>query len=115
MVVKELSESGEFSHSACVSSHSSQSTANLQITVDQALVAQVDLLKAENHRLKSQLAQARQAPFRIECMADNDSLVSLYTGFPPMTFYSLSSLFLGLLSTSCDTGDAEQERVQDAE
>ena len=26
-----------------------------------------------------------------------------------------SSLFLGLLSTSCDTGDAEQGHVQDAE
>ena len=90
-----LSESGEFSHSACVSGRSSPSTANLQITVDQALVSQIELLKAENHRLKSQLAQARQAPFRIECIADNDSLVSLYTGFPSYDVLLTFFTFLG--------------------
>ena len=90
-----LSESSEFSHSACVSGRSSPSTANLQITVDQALVAQIELLKAENHRLKSQLAQARQAPFRIECIADNDSLVLLYTGFPSYDVLLTFFTFLG--------------------
>ena len=64
-----------------MSNHSLLSHTDLQITVDQALVAQIELLKAENHKLKSQLAQAKQAPFRIKCIADNDSLISLYTGF----------------------------------
>jgi len=70
-----FSESGEFSHSAIMSNRSSLSHTGLQITVNQALVAQIELLKAENHKLKSQLAQAKQALFRIECIADSDSLI----------------------------------------
>lgn len=58
-----------------MSNRSLLSHTDLQITVNQSLVAQIELLKAQNHKLKSQLAQAKQAPFRIECIADNDSLI----------------------------------------
>ena len=38
---------------------------NLQVTMNVALVSQVEMLSAENQKLKSQLTEAIQAPFRV--------------------------------------------------
>ena len=38
---------------------------NLQLTVNVALVSQVEMLSAENQKLMSQLTEARQVPFRV--------------------------------------------------
>ena len=73
----------------------SHSTEDLHVTVNLALVSQIEMLKSENRKLKLKLEEAKQAPFRVECIADNNSLVSLYTGFPSydvlLSFYK----FLG--------------------
>ena len=68
---------------------------NLQVTVNVALASQVEMLSAENQKLKSQLTEAKQAPFRIEFIADDDHLVTLYTGFPSYEILVSFFTFLG--------------------
>ena len=46
-----------------------------------ALVAHIQFLEAQNNALRQQLSHTRKG-FRIEQIANDDSLVSLYTGFP---------------------------------
>lgn len=57
-------------------------TAGLQVTVNVALVSQIEMLKGENQKLKAQLQSSKQAPFSIESIAHDNSLVTLYTGLP---------------------------------
>ena len=67
----------------------------VQVTVDAAMSAQIQMLKSEVGKLKTALREAKQAPFRIECVSHDDNLISLYTGFPSydvlLSFYK----FLG--------------------
>ena len=67
----------------------------LQVTVNVALVSQIEMLKQENRKLKAQLEDSKQAPFGIECIADNNSLISLYTGLPSYV------VFLDFLELLC--------------
>ena len=53
------------------------------------------MLNAENHKLKSQLAEAKQASFRIESIAHDNHLVTLYTGFPSYEILVSFYTFLG--------------------
>ena len=48
-------------------------------TINAALVARIEMLEAENSKLKSQTED--QKYFRIECVEHNDNLVCFYTGF----------------------------------
>ena len=77
--------------SVSVSSHC-HPVADLQVTVNVALASHIELLRAENQKLKAELAKTKAAPFRIDCIAQDDSLVSLYTGFPSydvlLSFYT---------------------------
>ena len=68
---------------------------SLQVTVDIALATQVDILMAENQKLKSELNEAKRAPFRIEFIAHSDKLVALYTGFPSYDILMSFFTFLG--------------------
>lgn len=78
-----LSECGSSSFlSTPGSSVTQSSTANVEVTVNAALTSQIELLQAENKQLRNQLDQARQPPFRVDCVSHDDALVSLYTGFP---------------------------------
>ncbi len=89
------SDFGSSSFLSTPGSSVSYSVPDLQITVNLALVSQIELLKSENRKLKLQLEEAKQAPFRVECIADNDSLASLYTGFPSYDVLSSFYKFLG--------------------
>ena len=53
----------------------------VQVTVDVTLSTQLQILKSEVGKLKF-AREAKRAPFRVECISHDDSLVSLYTGFP---------------------------------
>ena len=72
-----------------------QSHSEVQVTVDVALSAQIQMLKSQLEKLQGELDEAKRAPFRVECIAHDDSLISLYTGFPSydvlLSFYK----FLG--------------------
>ena len=77
------------------SSMPTQSQSDVQVTVNIALASQVEILKSENQQLKLQLNSTKPAPFRLESISHNDSLMSLYTGLPSydvlLSFYK----FLG--------------------
>lgn len=73
-----------------------QSHSEVQVTVDVALSAQIQMLKSQLEKLQAELNVAKRAPFRVECVAHDDSLISLYTSFPS---YCLSISFLDLLFT----------------
>lgn len=73
-----------------------QSQSEVQVTVDAALSAQIQMLKAQVAKLQVEVNEARQAPFRVEHIAHDDSLISLYTGLP--SYDVLLSSSLGQLS-----------------
>ena len=50
----------------------------MQVTVNVALVAQIEMLKQENQKLKTQLQESKCVPFYIGLIANNDTLISLY-------------------------------------
>ena len=72
-----------------------QSRSEVQVTVDVAWSSQIQMLKSQLNKLQGELDEAKRAPFRVECVAHDDTLISLYTGFPSydvlLSFYK----FLG--------------------
>lgn len=68
---------------------------NVQVTVNAALASQVEILQVENKRLKVQLQEAKQAPFSIQSISNDASLVCLYTGFPSYEVFLSFFKFLG--------------------
>lgn len=50
---------------------------------------------AEKQKLKSELNEARRAPFMIELIAHSNKLVALYTGFPSYEILMSFFTFLG--------------------
>lgn len=59
-----------------------QISSDLQITVNAAVMARIEMLEHENTRLKHLLDTASKKPFRLEDIAHDDRLVRAYTGFP---------------------------------
>ena len=92
-------ESACSSYFGCDTPHSLQSQPlspmDFQVSVNVALISQIEMLKADNKKLKQQLAEAKQAPFRLECIATSDSLISLYTGFSSYEVLLTFFKFLG--------------------
>ena len=56
-------------------------------TINVALVAHIEMLEAENAKLKSQTED--QKYFRMECVEHDDNLVCFYTGFVSYTILLL--------------------------
>ena len=71
-------------------------------TINVALVACIEMLEAENAKLKSQAED--QKYFRIECVEHDDNLVCFYTGFVSYTVFIAFLISLDLLFTSFTTG-----------
>ena len=49
--------------------------------INAALMARIEVLEAENQKLKSQIESTKPMFFRLENIRDNDALVRFYTGF----------------------------------
>lgn len=62
-------------------------------TIDAALLARIEMLEAENTKLKSQSKD--QEYFRIESVEHDDKLVCFYTGFVSYTIFTAFFDFLG--------------------
>ena len=69
----------------------SSSIDDAYITVNAALMAKIEMLESENAALK----QKDKAPFRLEDVMHNDSLVKMYTGFPSYELLVAFFDFLG--------------------
>ena len=67
----------------------------MQVTVNRALLAQVELLESENRRLKGELQVAKEKHqcFRIHQIAHNNTLMRFYTGFVSPYFSSFFYIF----------------------
>ena len=55
---------------------------DLEITVNAALMARIEVLEQENANLKRAVEASGKKPFRLEDIAHDDRLVRCYTGFP---------------------------------
>ena len=51
------------------------------VVINTALVARIEVLEAENQKLKAQIESAKPMHFRLENIMNNDALVRFYTGF----------------------------------
>ena len=65
-----------------------------EVTVRTALLARIEVLEAENHSLRSNVASPQQH-FRIEQIEHDDSLIRFYTGFPSYRVFAEFYEFLG--------------------
>ncbi len=65
------------------------------VVIDVALTARIEALEAENKQLKAELSASKDAFFRIETIATDDSLVRLYTGFASYEILLIFFEFLG--------------------
>ena len=66
----------------------------VQVTVDAALSAQIQMLKAKVAKLQAEVDEARQAPFRVESL-HMMTLMSFYTGLPSYDVLLSLYKFLG--------------------
>jgi hypothetical protein len=77
-----------------------QSHFEVQVTVDTALSAQIQMLKSQVAQLQAELNDTKRAPFRVECVAHDDSLISLYTG---LSSYDVLLSFYKFLGPAVDS------------
>ena len=73
--------------------HTSQSY--VQVVVNSALASQLESVTAEKKTLEDEIRTVKSTLFRIENIAHNDSLVSLYTGFISYEVFLAFYTFLG--------------------
>ena len=73
-----ISESHPFS-----SVSKGNSTSDTSVLVNKALLSRIEYLEAENKSLRSrsQIIDSETTSFRVECIANDDKLIKLYTGF----------------------------------
>lgn len=73
----------------------STSTSGDQSLVNMTLLARIEVLEAENVRLKTCLSNKRPVPFGIDQIKHDDRLISFYTGFSSYTVLMAFFHFLG--------------------
>ena len=87
---------------------SDEATENCSKTVNTALLARIEMLNAENDKLKSQ-----QKYFRLECIHHDDNLVCFYTSFISYAIFVAFFDFLGPVVTQLHYwGSREGDRVR---
>ena len=64
-----------------------------EVLVNTALVARIEMLEAENRKLKN-VSEVKKH-FTIELIAKNDNLIKLYTGFTSYSLFLAFYTFLG--------------------
>ena len=90
------------------------SNSDTSVLVSKALLSRIEYLEAKNKSLKSKKSPTvGNAPFRVECIANDDKLIKLYTGF---TTYSVFVAFFSFLGPSVNEltywGDKESTGVR---
>ena len=65
------------------------------VVVNAALIARIEVLEAENFKLKQQFGSAKPKYFRLEDIAHNDTFVRFYTGFASYVVLLIFFEFLG--------------------
>ena len=68
------------------------------------MLARVEFLEAENQKLKDSASTTQPKLFRLEHIANDDSLIRFYTGFPSYEIFVAVFDFLALLLISFTTG-----------
>lgn len=66
-----------------------------QVLVNKALLSRIEVLEAENKKLRSQLRIQKPKLFRVENISHNNTLVKFYTGFISFEFLLAFFQFLG--------------------
>ena len=96
VMLSEFSESGSYeTHSFDNEPGPSHNSAQIEVVIHAALAAQVEALTADNTELKRKVQSGQRAPFGIELIMHNDTLVSHYTGFPSYDIFLAFFTFLG--------------------
>lgn len=93
-----VSESTSSSVYTGFSSRNTCSSRNTEVIVSTALLARIELLKAENKTLKekvSHLQTTEQEPLSVKFIASKQDLIKLYTGFPSYEIFLAFYEFLG--------------------
>ena len=73
--------------------HDESTNDSCSATINAALLARIEMLEAENSKLKIQCKE--RTYFRIESVADNDNMVCFYTGFVSYKIFIVFFDFLG--------------------
>ena len=68
------------------------SNSDTSVLVSKALLSRIEYLEAENKSLRSKSQTVENAPFCVECIANDDKLIKLYTEF------STHSVFVAFLA-----------------
>lgn len=90
------------------------SNSDTNVLVSKALLSRIEYLKAENKSLRTKKSPTvENTQFRVECIARDDKLIKLYTGF---TTYSVFVAFFSFLGPSVNElaywGDKESAGVR---
>ena len=91
MIGEQLLESNYLVHE--LPTGNDEATDDCSKTINTALLARIEMLEAENDKLKSQGKE--QKFFRMECIAHDDNLVCFYTGFISYAIFVAFFEFLG--------------------
>ena len=83
----------------CVSNDSlirnQETTNDLQVTLNAALMSRIEVLEQENTTLRRNVIVAGKKPFRIQDIMHDDTLIRAYTGFPSNEILLAFFQFLG--------------------
>ena len=71
------------------------SNSDTSVLVSKALLSRIEYLEAENKSLRSKSQTVENAPFCVECIANDDKLIKHYTGFATYSVFVAFFSFLG--------------------
>ena len=71
------------------------SNSDTSVLVSKALLSRIEYLEAENKSLRSKSQTVENAPFCVECIANDDKLIKLYTRFATYRVFVAFFSFLG--------------------
>ena len=90
--------------------HDESTNDSCSATINTVLLAHIQMLEAENTKLKLQCKE--RTYFRIESVADNDNMVCFYTGFVSYKIFIVFFDFLGSSASQLHWGSREGDRQQ---
>jgi len=91
------------------------SSSNTDPVIHAALLARIEMLEAENKKLKVQLDEAKHSKkaFRLEDIQCDDRLVCFYTGFTSFRIFEAFYEFLGPATEHLTTGGKRRGNIKE--